>query len=270
MNDFSVIIVAGGSGSRMGLATKKALIEVAGAPLVVHSARAFTQVPGIGEIIVLLPADVMQAIAGDEANVAVADLPPDAPSPVPGLRAAGVARLVVGGPRRQDSVLNGLWACDSKLPYVMIHDAARPFVTEPDLVALMDKTRATGATILAHPVRDTIKQVDGEVITGTVDRSTLWSAQTPQAFRREQLMKAFQRFNSRNVTDDAAMAALAGIDCAVVHGGAANFKVTTPEDLELAEALLAMRAARNGDIRPASAVFRQIHGGETVFDLKPQ
>ncbi len=269
MADFSVIIVAGGSGTRIGGKTKKALIEVAGAPLVVHSARAFMGLEGVGEVVIALPADVLADVAGEAANVAIADLPETTPMPVLGLRAVGATRLVVGGTRRQDSVLNGLWACSSKLPYVMIHDAARPFVSQDDLLALMDKTRQTGAAILAHPVRDTLKRVDGEAIRETVDRSTLWAAQTPQAFKRDELMKAFQKFNGKDVTDDAAMAALAGIRCAVVKGSATNFKVTTPEDLELAEALLAMRAAQSGDIRPASALFRKIHGNQTVIDVRP-
>ncbi len=270
MADFSVIIVAGGSGTRIGGKTKKALIEVAGAPLVVHTARAFMGFEDVGEVIVALPPDIMAQVAGNHTNVALADLPETTPNPVLGLRAVGATRIVAGGARRQDSVLNALRACDARLPYVMIHDAARPFVSLDDLISLVAETRQSGAAILAHPVRDTLKRVQGELIQATVDRDGLWAAQTPQAFRRDDLVRAFEQHNGTDVTDDAAMAALAGMRCAVVKGGAANFKITTPEDLELAEALLAMRAAQSGDIRPASALFRKIHGGETMIDVKPR
>jgi 2-C-methyl-D-erythritol 4-phosphate cytidylyltransferase len=269
MFDFSAVIVAGGSGTRMKHSTRKALIEIAGAPLVVHAARAFSELSGVAEVIVVLPASELASLAQGATDVMAADLPHDAPAPIPQLRSAGVSRLVAGGARRQDSVLNGLRACDAEVPYVMIHDAARPFVTRDELMALMARARQSGAAILAHPVRDTLKQVAGDVIEGTVDRSCLWSAQTPQAFRRQPLMQAFERHSSRDVTDDAAMAALGGLTCVVVPGSAANFKITTPEDLELAEALLALRAARSGDLQGASAVFRKIQSGETVVDLDP-
>ena len=269
MDDFSVIIVAGGSGSRMQSTTKKALLDIAGAPLVVHSARAFMGVAGIGEVIVALPADEMDRIAKGRANAAIADLT-DPPVFVHTLKTVGVTRLVVGGRRRQDSVLNGLWACDARLQYVMVHDAARPFVTSHEITALMAKTRETGAAILAHPVRDSLKQVEGELVKGSVERGHLWGAQTPQAFRREDLMKAFQKHNAQDVTDDAAMAALAGMRCSVVPASAANFKITTPEDVEIAEALLAVRSARQGEFRPASAVFRKIPNSETIFDVQPE
>lgn len=269
MNDFSVVIVAGGSGSRMQAPTKKALLEIAGAPLVVHSARAFSGVPGVAEVIVVLPADEMGRLAGAKPHVGIMDVP-DAPIVIHQLAAVGVTRLAAGGRRRQDSVLNGLQACDKRLPFAMIHDAARPFVTAAELTRLMQKTRETGAAILAHPVRDTLKRVEGETITANVERANLWGAQTPQAFRREDLLKAFARFNAQDVTDDAAMAALAGIVCAVVQGNASNFKITTPEDVEVAEALLALRAARQGEFRPASAIFRKIPNSETIFDVRPE
>jgi len=240
MNEFALVIVAGGSGSRMGADVKKAFIELAGEAMLLHTCRAFADVAEISERVVVLPAAEMQALTNSDAEIAnVADLPDSAPDPVPGLKACGVTHLVVGGRRRQDSVLNGIKACSTE--YVMIHDGARPFVSADELKALTRAVRETGAAILAHPVRDTLKQVEHGEITGTVDRAALWGAQTPQAFRREALLAAFDAHNDQDVTDDAAMAALAGIPCTVVQGSALNFKITTPEDLELAEALIAAR-----------------------------
>lgn len=269
MFDFSVVIVAGGAGTRMKAAAPKAMLEVAGAPIVVHAAALFAEVPGVSEIIVVLPAEQMAEFAGGKSDVAVADIPFDASPLISALRLHGVSRVVAGGARRQDSVLNGLRACDAALPYVMVHDAARIFVSPHEMESLMRKTRETGAAILAHPVRDSLKIVESELIQSGVDRSRLWAAQTPQGFHRETLIGAHEAHHSRDVTDDASVAALAGVACAVVQAGATNFKITTPEDLELAEALLVLRAARNGDIRQASAVFRKIPGGDTLFDLTP-
>jgi 2-C-methyl-D-erythritol 4-phosphate cytidylyltransferase len=242
MSDFALVTVAGGSGTRMGSSVKKAFIELAGEAMLVHTCRAFQGIPGIAEMVVVLPGPELEALAGADAPVIeMADLPADAPEPVPALRGCGVARLVRGGKRRQDSVLNGLRACSAE--YVLIHDGARPFVERDEVQRLMRATPETGAAILAHPVRDTLKRVEHGEITGTVDRSALWGAQTPQAFRLGPLLEAFERHNTEDVTDDAAMAALAGIACTVVSGSALNFKVTTPEDLLLAEALLRARGS---------------------------
>lgn len=260
--DFSLVIVAGGSGSRMRSPTKKAFLEVAGEPLVLQTARVFQGLPGIGIAVCVFPAPDLNAQTGESGLVVDIRKPPrKATQLVRDLSAAGVHRLVAGGARRQDSVLAGLQATDAKLPFVMIHDAARPFVFPNELLNVMQKTRASGAAMLAHPVRDTIKRVEGDAIAQNVDRANLWAAQTPQCFRRESLLAAFQKHNSRDVTDDAAMAALDGVVCHVVAGSGLNFKITTSEDLELAEAL--MRA------KGASAIFRSLPDNETIFDLGP-
>ncbi|MCA8913898.1 MAG: 2-C-methyl-D-erythritol 4-phosphate cytidylyltransferase [Planctomycetes bacterium] len=270
MAEFSLIIVAGGTGSRMKADRKKAFIQLADEPLLLHTARAFQGVPDIGEVIIVMPAvELAELTGGNDANISLAKLPAKADVLLLQLADAGVTRVVVGGPRRQDSVLNGLWAVGDAFEYVMIHDAARPFVSHEDLKTLAQRTRETGAAILAHPVRDTLKRVQADKqISETVSRGALWGAQTPQAFRRKLLMDAFNKHNKADVTDDAEMYALNGGKCAVVQGSSLNFKITTPEDLELAEALIALRAAKAGDIRPASAIFRKLPGGNTIFDLE--
>jgi 2-C-methyl-D-erythritol 4-phosphate cytidylyltransferase len=269
MPDFSLVIVAGGSGSRMQADRKKAFIELAERPMVVHTAEAFRKHPDIGDVVVVFPAAELKQLTGSDASFDMKHATAQSHVNVLQLRDAGVKRLVVGGPRRQDSVLNGLWATSEKLEYVLIHDAARPFVTRAEVSALCERTRKTGAAILAHPVRDTLKRADGKVISETVSRAGLWAAQTPQAFRRKDLLAAFTKFNKQDVTDDAEMFALNGGKCEVVQGSALNFKITTPEDLEQAEALIALRSAKTGDIRPASAIFRKLPGANTIFDLEP-
>lgn len=261
--DFAAIIVAGGAGTRMNTSTKKAFLELAGDPMMLFSARVFGAVPAVRELIVVLPAPELLAETGESDTVVSIETPPKKASTlVRALMRAGVTKLVAGGARRQDSVFNGLRATDAVLPYVAIHDAARPFVTAADLGSVFDSTRKTGAAMLAHPVRDTIKRVTGDQVRETVDRSALWAAQTPQCFRRDALLQAFERHGTQDVTDDAAMAALNGLHCQVVKGSAMNFKITTAEDLELAEALL---RARN-----ASATFKRLPDSETIFDLGPR
>jgi 2-C-methyl-D-erythritol 4-phosphate cytidylyltransferase len=269
MPDFSLVIVAGGSGSRMQADRKKAFIEIAERPMVVHTAEAFRHVADLGDVVVVMPAAELKQLTGSDASFDMKQASAKSHVNVLQLRDAGVKRLVVGGPRRQDSVLNGLWATSENLEFVLIHDAARPFVTAAEVRALCERTRKSGAAILAHPVRDTLKRADGKVITETVSRASLWAAQTPQAFRRKDLLAAFTKFNKQDVTDDAEMLALNGGKCEVVQGSAMNFKITTPEDLEQAEALVALRAARSGDLRPASAIFRKLPGGSTIFNIEP-
>ena len=271
MVDFSLVIVAGGSGSRMQADRKKAFIELADEPLLLHTARAFQDVKDIGEAVVVLPKAELAELTGEEASFDLEKVDINSHPLLHQLKDVGVKRLVVGGARRQDSVLNGLWATNEELEFVLVHDAARPFVSPDDLASLMDTTRKSGAALLAHPVRDTLKRVEfDKSISGTVSRAGLWAAQTPQAFRRKELLKAFEKHNKTDVTDDAEIYALNGGKCQVVLGSAMNFKITTPEDLEMANSLLALRAARLGDIRPASAIFRKLPGGDTIFDVDPR
>ena len=268
MNDFALVIVAGGSGSRMKAEKKKAFIQLADQPMLLHTARAFADVPGIGAVVVVVPAEELRDLTGGDATYDTGKADINTHPLTLLLRDAGVSTLAAGGPRRQDSVRNGLHATP-ELAFVMVHDAARPFVQPDDLQRLIQRTRETGAAILAHPVRDTLKRAKGNSIEATVSRAELWGAQTPQAFKRAELLAAFEKHGSQDVTDDAELWALAGGRCEVVQGSALNFKVTTPEDLKLAEALLAVKSAERGDIRPASAIFRRMPGGDTIFDLEP-
>lgn len=273
MKDFSLVVVAGGSGLRMGGQVKKPFLKVGDRTLLEHTLAAFHGVPGIAETVVVLPGDELEQLTGLKDRVVELGTLASPPLPLATrLQDLGATRLASGGLRRQDSVLNGLRACRGDLEFVLIHDAARPFVAPEMVVALMDKVRKGGAAILAIPVRDTIKRVgkDGAV-RETVDRSSLWAAQTPQGFRKARLLQAFEKFGEEDVTDDAALLARFGDACAVVQGDAMNFKVTAPEDLEMAEALLARRG--KGDsrtrMRTSSARFHPVTTSETVVALGP-
>ena len=216
----AVVIPAGGSGRRMG-GVRKQYLELAGQPVLLHSVRAFLDHPAVSWVIVALP-------------------PEDLARP-PRTLPRGVT-VVAGGAERGDSVRLGLDAVPAAADVVLIHDAARPLVGR-DVIdrALEAAARGVGA-VAAIPVSDTLKRVgEGSTIDGTVERAGLWRAQTPQAFPRRMIVDAYARAAAEGVTatDDAALVERFGGRVVVVKGSLRNLKVTTPEDLRLAELLLA-------------------------------
>ncbi len=232
----AAILLAGGSGKRMG-GVDKLLLPLGGVPLLARVLRTFQQSAALDEIILVARADRLDAyqrLAHDH----------------------GITRLkavVEGGAERQDSVWNGLLAAGPTCELVFIHDAARALVTEDILLRCARAARAHGAAIPAARVKDTIKRValppsDAPPsalphVEATLDRSTLWSAQTPQTFRMELIRRAYEPLIRQRivVTDDAAAVERLGHPVVLVECDASNLKVTTPEDLPLAEALLARR-----------------------------
>lgn len=262
----SLVIVAGGSGSRMKQPVKKAFLELRGKTLVERTTLAFRGVSAVQEIIVVVPSDVLAEVSGgDTENLA---LTTDATHPLArALYGAGATRMVVGGPRRQDSVRNGVLATDSTSEVIWVHDAARPFVSVDDLERLQESLRTNRAAILAHPVRDSLKRVADGNIVEPVERDGLWAAQTPQAARRSDLIEAFDAHNQTDVTDEAGLLALAGIPCRVVEGSPLNFKITTPDDLTLAEGVLGRDHDTTVRTRPPSSVYRELSSRHTVLDL---
>jgi 2-C-methyl-D-erythritol 4-phosphate cytidylyltransferase len=220
--DTAAIVVAAGQGRRLGRKGDKAFVNVAGRPLLLYSLLALESAPDVERTIV-----VVRKGAVRRCQALVKRL---------GLRK--VEAVVAGGRRRQDSVRNGLrLAGDSQ--YVLVHDAARPFLSRRLVSRTMAECRRTGAAIAAEPASDTIKRVKGGRVTATVPRETLRLAQTPQAFRRELLERAFKKWpDGLDATDDAALLERAGVRVAVVPGDSLNMKVTYPSDIVLAEALL--------------------------------
>lgn len=210
------VIVGAGSGSRFG--ADKVFAPLAGRPLLAHTVAAFEASPAVdGVVLVLREETVPRAWAlADEQGWKK-------------LRA-----VTIGGARRQDSVLAGVRVAAAE--WVLIHDAARPLVT-PEIIARgLAAAQATGAAIAALPIRDTIKRVEHDQIVATVDRASLWAAQTPQIFRADLLERALA--TGPDVTDDAAAVEALGVVVRIFLGAERNFKVTTVADLALAEAVL--------------------------------
>ena len=165
---------------------------------------------------------------------------------LPTLKKLGLGLVVNGGATRQESMARALAASSTDRELVLVHDAARPFFPIAAVREALDKARTVGAAVLAVPVPDTVKQVDNDQrVVATLDRDGLWLAQTPQVIRRdllEQALAAARKDNAKE-SDDVALLERLGQPVAVVMGSARNIKITTPADLELAEAL-ALREER--------------------------
>lgn len=221
----SAIIVAAGQGTRMGASVDKLWLEVAGRPVIAHTWKQFDDASCIHDIILV----VRESRSEQFANLAVQ------------FNFRKTFRLVVGGEERQDSVWNGLAALAPEAEIVAIQDAARPCTTAELIAATIQAARETGAAVAAQPVTDTIKASDdGLTIARTVDRSNLWSVQTPQTFRVEVIRRALAAARAKNLklTDDTAACELIGQAVRLVRGTAPNPKVTVPADLPFIASLL--------------------------------
>ncbi len=217
------IIVAAGKGERMGARTPKAFLPIAGEAMLLHAARAFEAARSVEAIVAVVPAVELAA--------ATALLRP--------LRKR--LTVVPGGQRRQDSVFEGLKAAPEGFDgVVLVHDAARPLV-EPSLIdAVAHQAELVGAAVPVAPVVDTLKRLEDGRVVGTLDRDTLGVAQTPQGFRLSLLTRGYQQAFREGVTltDEAMAVERLGHLVAVVSGSHRNRKLTTPEDLAWAEAVL--------------------------------
>ena len=222
------ILVAAGRGERLGAARPKAFLELAGRPMLARAAEAFQAAAGVDGIVAVVPAEEVEG-----ARRLLAGLPR--------LRA-----VVAGGARRQDSVQAGLAASGASADdVVLIHDAARPFV-EPGLIeAVAAAAREHGAALPVLAVVDTVKRVRDGFVVETLDRGELHGAQTPQGFRLGLLARACAAAEARGLTltDECLAVELAGQRVRAVPGSARNRKITTPADLEWAEALLRREGA---------------------------
>jgi 2-C-methyl-D-erythritol 4-phosphate cytidylyltransferase len=221
----SVILVAAGKGARMGAGVDKLFLPVAGRPVVAHTWQRFEDAPCIGEI-VLVVREGMQETFSRLAEEYHFQKP---------------FRVVVGGAERQDSVWNGLQALSPASAIVAIQDAARPCTTGELIAATVKAAGESGAAVAAQPVTDTLKEsADGRFIQRTLDRSRLWSVQTPQTFRVEVIRRALAEVRHRGLvfTDDTAACELIGQPVRLVPSVAPNPKVTVPGDLPLVETLL--------------------------------
>ena len=219
------IIAAAGAGTRMASDRPKQFLLLAGTPVIIHTLKVFEQCESINEVIVVLPA------AESAGFLSLASKS--------GLRK--VARVVPGGATRADSVKRGLMAIRAATAEVVaVHDGVRPFVTVDEIDATVAAARSDGAAILVAPVTDTIKQVSHQRVLKTLDRGELRRALTPQCFRYELLRDAYQAADvtDPSLTDESVLVEKLGIRVSIVEGSARNIKITTAEDLAIAETIL--------------------------------
>ncbi|NKB71942.1 MAG: 2-C-methyl-D-erythritol 4-phosphate cytidylyltransferase [Candidatus Latescibacteria bacterium] len=216
----TVIIPAGGQGTRLGGERPKQYQPLAGRPVLAWTLERFIACPQIGRIVLVLRPEDM-----DYCRQHV----------LAGLAAATIGPMVAGGEQRWASVLAGLQATKEEEDIILVHDAVRPFVSGQVIADVVEGVCQYGAAVAAVPVKDTIKQaLDGQVVQ-TPLRDQLWSAQTPQGFRRQLLLEAFvRRPQDRPITDEAQLVEALGHPVHLVQGDYRNLKITTPEDMEWA------------------------------------
>lgn len=222
--DVGVVIVAAGRGERFGGETPKQYREIAGVPVLLHALRPFTSHPDVACTVVVLP-----AVDAARPPAWLADLASDA------------LRLTAGGATRRESVAAGLAALPEQCTVVLVHDGARPFPPRDAIDGGIATARHGHGAVPALPVADTIKRADdfGRVL-GTVPREGLWHAQTPQAFPRALLERAHHcgATLERPASDDAMLVELAGGTVDLIPGSSRNLKITTADDLALAERMV--------------------------------
>lgn len=222
MTKASALIPAAGAGERLGRGQNKVFVTVAGKPILAHTLSVFESCEAIGEIII---------VTGERDIEAAGDI-------VGRFGFAKVTHIVAGGAHRQDSVRNGLAKATGDI--IAIHDAVRPMVTAEIIERSIEKADQMGACVAAVPVIDTIKSTCEGAVAATVDRTSLYSIQTPQTFRADLIRRAYDRACADGfyATDDAALVERLGESVAIVPGSYENIKITTPSDLAIAESRL--------------------------------
>lgn len=224
--NYQVIIPAAGLGKRMGAGKNKLLLDLNGVPVLIHTLLVFEADEACdGIVLAISPSDE------DEINRLIGHF-----------NIHKVIALIPGGKERQDSVYNALVSRTTD-GIILVHDAARPFIETQSIHEVTAAAGAYGAAVIGVPVKDTIKKVQGNIIVETVERSSLWSVQTPQAFRVSVLMEA-HRLAQRDGflgTDEASLVERLPYEIKMVEGSYDNIKLTTPEDLFFADAIIRKR-----------------------------
>lgn len=230
MSKFAVILPAAGSGTRFGGAVKKPFVALAGRAVWLRTAELFWTRPDVSRVyVVVSPVDLDEFKARFGHTLLFVN-----------------AEVVAGGAERFESVANALARIPIDVPFVAVHDAVRPLTPTAVIDAVFAKCVITGAAMVGMPVADTLKRVRADgTVEATVPRAGLWQAQTPQASRRDWFMDAYAKRAELGtaITDDAQLLEAAGYAVSVVPGSPLNFKLTTPDDIKLAEALLGPKAA---------------------------
>lgn len=219
---YEVVIPANGQGKRMKAGKNKLFIELSGTPIIVYTLRVFEEDPNCrGIILSINPTEEDYFIQ----MIATYDL-------------KKVKKLVTGGKERQQSVYNGLKHAGEEI--ILVHDGARPFIDQVQISELTSSASLHGGAVIAVPVKDTIKKAADKKVLETVERSSLWAVQTPQAFRVSILKRAHEQAELESFlgTDDASLLERINEQVVIIEGTYDNIKITTQEDLYFAEAIL--------------------------------
>lgn len=222
----SVIIAAAGMSNRMGNKGNKQFILINNKPVLAHTIEKFEQSKYIDEIILVAK--------DDEIDYCRKEI-------VRKYKFNKISKIVRGGKERQDSVYNGILALNENTDIVLSHDGARPFVKDENILSGIKGVLEYGACVIGVPVKDTIKVVeDNKLISNTPKRDTLWAAQTPQCFTRDIIMEGYRKAIKDGVigTDDSFLVERLGLEVKMILGSYENIKITTPEDLIIAESIL--------------------------------
>ncbi|MGC5327817.1 2-C-methyl-D-erythritol 4-phosphate cytidylyltransferase [Brevibacillus sp. SYSU BS000544] len=226
--DVGVVIVAAGSGKRMGAKRNKLWLELEGKSILAHTVERFVTHPEIQEVILVVSEQDQAAVSQWLDTVPFKEQ----------------VKVTLGGAERQDSVRAGLEVLDHATHFVLVHDAARPFITSEQINAIISRVRQDNAIVLAVPVKDTIKVVNhAGIVESTPARESLWAIQTPQAFRVSLLREAHQKaLQSGQIgTDDAMLVEWLGAPVSILQGSYENIKITTPDDLWFGQEILRKR-----------------------------
>ena len=221
MNKVSAIILAAGSGSRFG--EKKQFKELNGKPIWFYSLNTFIQSESVDELILVIPNDSLETLKQSQVFTS--------------LNKTNNIKLVSGGESRKDSVFNGLKVVKKAIDIVCIHDAARPFIKASYIKHSVEACSEFDGAIIAIPSVDTVKKVDKQIIKNTIDRESLWMAQTPQTFKKDKLLYAIKHSSHLNITDESMLMEEANFKIKLIEGDQSNFKITNEIDWELAKVM---------------------------------
>ena len=219
------VIAAGGQGVRMGKNQPKQLLELGGTSILERTLQPFMDCPEINQIVIVSAEGIIGNIESMIRQKPFCDKP---------------VTVISGGSERQQSVSMGIKALDETIDIVVVHDAVRPFITDKLITECCHAAEKYGSVSVMRPITETVKVVKDSVVVNTPDRSTLWITQTPQAFRKELIEYAHKRAVADNFfgTDDCMLVERLGHTVHIIEGSDMNIKITTPIDLNAAEAIL--------------------------------
>ncbi|HJP18902.1 MAG TPA: 2-C-methyl-D-erythritol 4-phosphate cytidylyltransferase [Nitrospinota bacterium] len=233
----SAIITAAGHGRRMGKGRKKQFLMLGENPVIVYTLQTFEKSDSINEIILVVPDDGIDYCKQEIVN---------------SYKFTKVKKIVTGGEKRQESVFNGLKSVSREMDLVAVHDGVRPFLSKSILENSIKKAKEKGSVVVAIPVKDTLMKIsDQGMVVGGQNRDSIWRIQTPQIFKKEILISAFEKALKDNFcgTDESTLVARLGIPVYVVNGSELNIKITTPEDIDLGESIMMAQSKKQDGTR---------------------